>query len=105
MSGGIIISWKAPAISAVPVLCYRVEYTTDRAQWIRHDPVLSNETSSRFQPPKPESSNLKYYFRVRSYGKLSYSDNSEAPYIYYPGLFGSCVHHILMRSTGLPCKF
>lgn len=88
LTGGIVISWKAPARSAVPVLCYRVEYSIDTSTWTRHDPVLSNQTSVRFQPASEEdTNNVKYYFRVRSYGKLSYSDNSEAPHIFYPRKF------------------
>lgn len=85
MTGGIIISWEAPELSAVPILYYRVEFReADKSIWLKDGPVLANITSVRFVPPPHEDPEVKYYFRVRAYGLLSYSSYSDAAIIYYP---------------------
>lgn len=86
LDDGLKINWQKPKETPVPILYYRVEYRNgSETLWHVDTPVPANRTSTRFIP-KSISDNkfVKYYFRVRSYGQLSYSGYSEAVIIHFP---------------------
>ena len=80
------ITWDKPDTSKVPILYYVVEYRTEfDTEWNEGFPILENTTSTTFAAPHIEEGTVvKYYFRVRSFGLLAYSDYTEAVIIYFP---------------------
>ena len=88
-NGGVIISWKAPTFTEVPILYYKMEYRSELDdEWQMSTPVLANKTTMRFVPSNiDEDTVIKYYFRVRSYALLAYSDYTEAKRVYFPSMY------------------
>ena len=86
--GAVRASWSAVGESPVPVLYYVVEYkSASDSMWLSSDPVLSNGTELVLTLPIAASDQIqKYYFRVRAYGLLAYSDHTEAKIILLPGM-------------------
>ncbi|XP_067928805.1 uncharacterized protein [Watersipora subatra] len=83
--GGVLVAWEPPLETPVPVLYYRIEYRNEsHTEWLLDDPILANATSANLVPKNVEDDVVKYYFRVRAYGLLSYSEYSEAVIIFLP---------------------
>lgn len=80
-----MVTWDHPESSPVPILYYRIEYKSRDSSWLPSDPILANHTSAKFTPPDVEDGEpVKYYFRLRAYGLLAYSDHTEAKILFLP---------------------
>ncbi|XP_055865968.1 uncharacterized protein LOC106054729 isoform X2 [Biomphalaria glabrata] len=78
----IILNWKVPLISPVPIFSYKIEYSHENSNWIIY-PVRVIGGSTSYAEMKDMGSGT-YNIRLRSYGVLAFSIPSKAARVTVP---------------------